>query len=258
MYAFAIDHYAAYLLVLMRVVAFVATSPVFSSRVWPAWAKLGLSAFVALTITPGLSGVIPDPFSEPGMYILLALKETVMGLLLGFITTLVFSATSFAGQAFDVQIGFSSATLFDPAAGQSSGLTNSFLSLLFTLYFLGLNGLDGLLLAVMHSYDYVGLGKLAPAMSGWEFLTHSLTMTMVLGIQVGAPLIVALLLSDVTFALLSRAVPQMNVFVVGQPAKIFVGLTIFATVMPGIVYLFGLVFQSLFSQTNALMHWLGG
>jgi flagellar biosynthesis protein FliR len=259
MFTYAINHYAAYLLVLLRVVAFIGVSPVFSVRAWPVWAKLGLAAFLALWLSPTVANQsVPDPFAAPDRYILLALKESVIGALLGFLVTLVFSATSVAGQVFDIQIGFSSATLFDPAVAQATGLSNSFLSILFTLYFLGLNGLDGLLLGLMQSYEYVGLGAFSPPSSGWETLTHLLTLTMALGIQVGAPLLVALLLSDVTFAFLSRAVPQMNVFVVGQPAKLFIGLTAFAAVMPGVVYLFGTVFRTLFSQMNDVLRWLGG
>jgi flagellar biosynthesis protein FliR len=259
MFVYAVNHYAVYLLVLLRVVAFIAVSPVFSVRVWPVWAKLGLAAFVALCLSPTVATQsVPDPLAAPDRYVALALKETVIGALLGFLATLVFSAMSVAGQVFDLQIGFSSATLFDPAAAQATGLSNSFLSILFTLYFLGLNGLDGLLLALIHSYDYVRLGAFTPPLSGWETLAHLLTLTMSLGIQVGAPLLVALLLSDVTFAFLSRAVPQMNVFVVGQPAKLFVGLTAFAAVMPGVVYLFGIVFRTLFTQMDAVLRWLGG
>jgi flagellar biosynthesis protein FliR len=196
--------------------------------------------------------------AEPGLYLVLALKETVVGMLMGFMATLIFSAASMAGQAFDLQIGFSSATLFDPAAGQATGLSNTFLSLLFTLYFLGVDGLDGLLLGLMKSYDYIGLGAFVAPASAWGFFTHVVTFTMVLSIQLGAPLIVALLLTDVTFAFLSRAVPQMNVYFVGQPAKLFVGLTVFAAVMPGVVYLFGVIFQNVFAEMDALLRWLGG
>jgi flagellar biosynthetic protein FliR len=258
MYIYAVNHYAAYLLVLLRVVAFIGVSPVFSVRAWPVWAKLGLASFVALWLTPTVAKSVPDPFAAPDQYVALALKESIVGMLLGFLVTMVFSATSVAGQLFDLQIGFSSATLFDPAVAQATGLSNSFLSILFTLYFLGLNGLDGLLLGLMHSYDYVALGAFTPPESGWKTFTHLLTLTMALGIQICAPLLVALLLCDVTFAFLSRAVPQMNVFVVGQPAKLFVGLTVFAGVMPGVVYLFGLVFRTLFSQMDAVLRWLGG
>ena len=254
----ALSHYPLYLLVLLRVVAFIAVSPVFSIKAWPTWAKLGIAAFVAVYTMPEVHGTVPDPFSDPGNYIVAALRETVVGMLLGFIGTMVFTALSFTGHIVDLQIGFSSAVLFDPEGGHSTGLTSSFLSILFTLYFLGLNGLDGLLLAIMHSYHTIPVNAWTIPASIGAFLSHLLTTVMIMGIQVGAPLWVALLLTDVTFALLSRAVPQMNVFVVGQPAKLLVGLSVFAAVIPGIVYLFGSLFQMVFQQLDLVEHWLGG
>jgi flagellar biosynthetic protein FliR len=258
MFEFALNHYDVFLLIVLRTVGFIGMSPVLSVKLWPVWAKVGLAVFVAMMIAPGIHSAVPDPFSDSGNYIVMALQETMVGMILGFAATMIMSAISVAGQLFDVQIGFSSATLFDPQSGQSSGLTGSFLSMLFTLFFLGLNGLDGMLLAVMNSYKYIPVGHFILPNGAWAVLTHLLGLVMVLGIQLAAPLLVALLLTDITFALLSRAVPQMNVFVVGLPAKLYVGLSLFAIIMPGIVYAFGTIFHDLFTQVNTLLQWLGG
>lgn len=209
-------------------------------------------------VVPSVSGTTPSPFSDPGDYIIIALQETATGMLLGFVSTMLFSAVTIAGQIFDVQIGFASATLFDPSQGQAESLTASLQSLLFTLYFLGVNGLDGLMLAVMNSYQFVPIGHLNLHQGFWQVLTGIFGTTMDLAVQFAAPLIAALLLTDITFAFLSRAVPQMNVFVVELPAKLFVGLSMFAVVMPAMTYLFGQLFDTLFTQMNGLLQWLGG
>lgn len=258
MLEFAVNHYATFLLIILRTVAFIALSPVLSIRIWPASAKLGLGVFVALLVTPGIHASIPNPFTDPGNYIVAAVGETMIGMFLGFVATMMVAALDIAGQLFDMQIGFSSAQLFDPSVGQVSTLSGTFLSILFTLYFLGLNGLDGLLLGVMNSYQYIPLGHFWLPHDAWTVLTHLLGLVMVLGIQICAPLLAALLLTDVTFALLSRAVPQMNVFVVGLPAKLYVGLALFAIIIPGIVYVFGILFHNLFGEVDTLLHWLGG
>ncbi|MCL6515623.1 flagellar biosynthetic protein FliR [Alicyclobacillus sp.] len=259
MWAFAIDHYPLYLLVLLRVVAFIAVSPVMSVRFWPAWAKLGLAAFTALWMTPAISGApAVNPWTDPGRFIDLALRESVTGILLGFVATAVVAAVSIAGQVFDLQIGFTSGALFDPSSGQTSGVTGGLLSALFTLYFLGLNGLDGLMLACMNSYRFVGLGALHLPDLSWAMFARLLDVVMALAIQLCAPLLAALVLTDVTFALLSRAVPQMNVFVVGLPAKLFVGLGLFAVVMPAMVDGFGRLFAQLFLQVDGMLRGLGG
>ncbi|MCL6597352.1 MAG: flagellar biosynthetic protein FliR [Alicyclobacillus macrosporangiidus] len=259
MTSFALNHYPLYLLVLLRVVAFVATSPLMSIRLWPAWAKLGLAAFTALWIAPDLPSIhTPDPLADVGRYVDMALRETVTGMLLGLIATAVVAALTIAGQLFDLQIGFASGALLDPAGGQVSGVTGNLLSTLFSLYFLGLNGLDGLLLACMNSYRFVGLGALRLPDGAWAAWARLMDAVMALSVQVCAPLVAALLLTDVTFALLSRAVPQMNVFVVGLPAKLFVGLGLFVAVLPGVVDLFGSVFAHLFAELDESLRWLGG
>lgn len=258
MLLFSVNHYNVYLLVLLRMAAFVATSPLISVSSWPNIAKLGLAAYLALITVPSVSTVVPSPFTDPGSYILLALNETIAGMLIGFTATVLFSAVTIAGQVFDVQIGFGSAVLYNPQESQSTGITSNMNSLLFTLFFLGMNGLDGLMLAILNSYRFIPLGKLSFPSTMWEFLVHALDLAMTLAIQFAAPLIVALLLTDVTFALLSRTVPQMNVFVVELPAKLFVGLALYAAAMPGVVYVMGQVFSTLFREVNSLLQVLGG
>jgi len=251
-------HYDVYFLVLLRMVAFVGSAPIVSQRNWPMWAKLGLAAFIAMLVTPNVRGAAPSPFTDPGNYIVAGLLETVTGLLIGFVATMVFSVLQIAGQMVDVQIGFSSAQLFDPQSAQTSGLTGSFNSILFTLYFLGINGLDGLLLTVMNSYRFIGLAMFHIPHGLWAFLVGLFGMVMVTAVQLAAPLMAALLLTDITFAFLSRAVPQMNVYVVGLPAKLFVGLSVFVVAMPGVVYIFNRLFLLLFTQTNGLLQSMGG
>lgn len=258
MLAYALNHYALFLLILLRLVAFIAASPLMSMQAVPTWTKLGLGAFTAMLMAPSVTGQVPDPFTASGEYIIAALQETATGMLLGFGATMIFSAFTIAGQMIDIQIGFSVATEFDPQSGQQTALTSNFVSMLFSLYFLGVNGLDGLMLAVLNSYRFVPLASFHLPTNTWAFLTNMLGVVMTLAVEFAAPMIVALLLSDVTFALLSRAVPQMNVFVVGLPAKLFVGLTLFATIMPAVVYLFSVLFSQLFTSLNSLLTWLGG
>ncbi len=179
-------------------------------------------------------------------------------MLLGFIATMVMSAFNIAGQMIDIQIGFSVASEFDPQNGAQAGLTQNLVTMLFSLYFLGVNGLDGLMLAIMNSYRFIPLASFHLPTDTWSVLTNLLGIVMTLAIEFAAPMIVALLLSDITFALLSRAVPQMNVFVVGLPAKLFIGLTLFATTMPAAVYFFGVLFSQLFTSLNGILTWLGG
>ncbi len=232
--------------------------PIMSLRSFPVWAKLGLALFISMLVTPEIHTNIPSAFNEPGEYVLYGLLESFIGILLGFTATVVFSALTIAGQLIDLQIGFSSAQLFDPGTSEMSGLTGSFYNVLFTLYFLGLNGLDGMMLTIMDSYNYIPMGDFHLPSGAWRILIELLGMVMSIAVQLAAPLLVSLLLTDITFALLSRAVPQMNVYVVGLPAKLFVGLSIFVISMPGVIYLFNKIFTMIFEQMNFLLRFIGG
>ncbi|MCL6442016.1 MAG: flagellar biosynthetic protein FliR [Alicyclobacillus sp.] len=258
MWMYALNHYQLYLLVLLRMVAFVSVAPIMSFAAWPSLAKLGMGAFLALLVTPVVTGHVPSALADPADFTMVALKETIIGLVLGLLASMLFSAVTMVGQLFDVQIGLNAATLFDPQSGGSSTLIGSFQSMLFTLYFLGMNGLDGLVLMLMNSYNLVPLGQLHLPSSIWAVMTHAVGLALALAVQMAVPTLVALLLTDITFALLARTVPQMNVFVVGLPGKLFVGLAVTAVVMPGIVYMFGRLFEAVFNELNGVLNLIGG
>jgi flagellar biosynthesis protein FliR len=258
MLSYLITHYEVFFLVLLRVVAFVGASPIVSIQSWPVWAKLGLSVFVSMLIAPTVVTKIPDAMSQPGLYILTAILETATGLLLGFIATMIFSVITIAGQLVDIQIGFSSATLFSPGSSQPTGLSASFYSALFSLFFLGMNGLDGLLLSIMSSYHFVAMGHFRLPAGSWQLMTSLFGVIMSMGVEMVAPLLTALLLTDMTFAFVSRAVPQMNIYSVGMPGKLLVGLTMYIVGMPGVIYGFNRVFTLLFSQLQGVLQFLGG
>ncbi|WP_284285646.1 flagellar biosynthesis protein FlhB [Alicyclobacillus fastidiosus] len=196
-------------------------------------------------------------FDESGEFIVDGAMEAVIGLLLGFIATLVFSAISIAGQAVDIQIGFSMAQLVAPGSTAQMGIMGNLYNLLFTLYFLGMGGLDGMMLAILQSFRVIHIGVFHLPSDWPGTLLHLTGLVMSMGVELAAPLLAALFLSDVTFAFLSRAVPQMNVFVVGLPVKLFAGLAMFAIVMPGTIYLFNQLFSFVFNQLQVVLQAIG-
>lgn len=226
--------------------------------VWPSWAKIALAFGVSYVVVPMISAPVPDIFRSPGEFVVDATIEAVIGLLLGFIASLIFSAIAIAGQIADIQIGFGLSQVLSPGQTVPMGIFGNFYNMLFSLYFIGMGGLDGLMLSVLHSFQVIPVWTLHfPA--HWPSILLKLTgMVMGLGVELAAPLLVALFLSDITFAFLSRAVPQMNVFVVGLPVKVFVGLSVFAMMMPGVIYVFNRLFMFLFQQMQSMLQVIGG
>lgn len=255
---YVLEHFNLFLLVSLRTIAFIAASPLMSMNVWPRLAKISLAFGLAYIAAPSIDTSVPDILTNPGQFVVDGVMEAIIGLMLGFIATLVFSAISIAGQAVDIQIGFSMAQLVAPGSTTQMGIMGNVYNLLFTLYFLGMGGLDGLMLAVLQSFTIVHIGAFQLPSDWPGFLLKLMGLVMSMGVELAAPLLAALFLSDVTFAFLSRAVPQMNVFVVGLPVKLFAGLAMFAIVMPGTVYLFNQIFSFVFRELQVVLQAIGG
>jgi flagellar biosynthetic protein FliR len=252
-----LSHWSLWLLVLCRTAAFVGAAPVLSARTWPMPVKAAFAALLAFSVTPSVHADIRSPWADPGLFMLAALKETVTGFALGFLATLVFSAISIAGGLADLQAGFGMGGWFEPGF-TATGVTPGLLQTLFTLYFLGVGGLDGWMLTLLHSYDWVPLGGLGWPSAAADGLARVLGVVTGLGVEMCAPVVVAMLLTDLTLAFISRAAPQVNVFVAGLPMKLLVMWTVFALAMPGVTYVFGRVFQATFESMDAWLHALGG
>jgi len=156
----------------------------------------------------------------------------------------------------DMQIGFAMANVIDPNTGTSAPLLGNFKYMVITVLFLMLNGHHYLLSGLMNSYSWMPIDNelFGRIMSGdvTVFLTKAFSMTFLLAIQVAAPLMVALFLTDVGLGFLTKTAPQFNVFVVGIPIKIIVGLFLLIILIPSLAVLFENLFSILFSSLEQL------
>ncbi|MCL6593785.1 MAG: flagellar biosynthetic protein FliR, partial [Alicyclobacillus sp.] len=198
-WSYAAAHAGLFLLVLLRVAAALGASPLWSLRVWPVWTRVALASALALWITPALPAVqVPNPLLQPDVFMGLALRETAVGLLLGWTASAWYAAAGMAGQVFDLQMGLAVSAVYELLWAGPLGVSGSLLTVLFSLYFLALGGLDGWVLAVQRSYAFIGLGAwhLPSGAPGW--LAHLAGLAMLAAVQITAPLLAALLLTDVT------------------------------------------------------------
>ncbi|CAH1211139.1 flagellar biosynthetic protein FliR [Paenibacillus sp. JJ-223] len=247
------------LLMFCRIASFFVTAPVFSSRNVPSTLKIGLSAFVTLTVylAYGVNQTVPADLS----YILLVFREILIGLLLGFVGYLFITAVQTAGAFIDIQIGFGMANVYDPMTGASAPLTGNFKYAFAVLLFLTMNGHHYLLDAIVYSYRWIPLsnaffltvanGSIA------EFLIRALGEAFMLAFQMSAPIVVSLFLTDVGLGFLAKTAPQFNVFAVGMPLKILVGIAILLLVVPSFSYVFGQLFEVMFRSMEQLLGTIG-
>ncbi len=244
-----------FMLVFCRITSFFVIAPVFTSRGIPTSFKIGFSFLLTVIVylTFGIGETVPQDLS----YALLIVQEVLVGLLLGFTAYLIMAVVQTAGALIDIQIGFSMANVIDPFTGASMPLIGNFKYYLALLVFLGMNGHHYLLDAIMYSYDWVPItGNVSSKIldgSVTDILVRTFAHSFVLALQMAAPLVAALFLTDVGLGFLARTAPQFNVFVIGIILKILVGLVLLMLLMPGLVSLFDHLFAQMFEALRQLL-----
>ncbi|RUT47054.1 flagellar type III secretion system protein FliR [Paenibacillus anaericanus] len=250
---------SVFMLIFCRMTSFFVVAPIFASKTVPNTFKVGFSAMVAFLILliQGSDQAIPMDLT----YVLLIIREVLIGLLIGYVAALMFAVIQIAGSFIDIQIGFGIANVVDPMTGASAPVLGNLKYMFATLLFLSMNGHHYLLDAVIRSYNWIPLsndlfqriysGNLA------EFLIRTFSQSFLLAFQMAAPLVVALFLTDVALGFLARSAPQFNVFVIGMPLKIIVGLSVLLLLVTTFTYTFEHLFTVLFKSLQELLGTIG-
>jgi flagellar biosynthesis protein FliR len=221
----------AFVLVLCRVGALFAFAPVFSSKMIPAQVKLLAAGGISLAMTPlavhGQTVPLDSLAIAP-----LVVKEILVGVAFAVAIGALSAAVTAAGSLLDTIVGFSFGALVDPIDNAQAAVLGQFYALFATMVFLLTGGDRLMVLGLAKSYDLVPLGQLPATNHLAALATTGLANVLVIALEIAAPVVIALVLTDVAFALVSRAVPQMNVFQVELPAKVLVGFATVAASLP--------------------------
>lgn len=220
--------------VFLRVGGFIAALPMMGRSV-PVMVKVGLAGILTLFVFPGLGqGSSPSPSLLSWVVILLS--ETLVGLALGFLVAVFFSAVVVAGQLIDVPMGFGMANVIDPQSGAPMPVAAQFQNIITILVFCVLDGHHTLLRLLTDSFNVVPIGEASWSSAGLEAVLQAVADAFVMGIKLGLPVLAGLLLTDVALGIMSRAVPQINLFAVGFSIKIGVGLLLLMFAVPGFLW----------------------
>ncbi len=220
-------------LIFARGTALLTTSPIFRARNIPIAAKAGLALLLMLLILPN-APLVPVPESIFTLMVLVS-REIAIGLVMGQLVQLIFIAAQVAGQMIDMEMGFHMANVLDPMADAQLPLVGNFYYLLGTLVFLSLNGHLLVLAALNHSLRLVPPGQMAFSFSA-DMVINAFTRMFLLAFQIALPVVGASLFTSLIFGLMAKAVPQMNVFIVGMPAKVLLLATLLVIVLPGYLW----------------------
>ncbi len=222
---------AGVILVHARVTPLVVLAPLFSSAMIPPRVRTVIAVGISIGLTPiALHGQhVPG---APFALFALVLEGLLVGLAFSLVLSVLMVALESAGALIDVISGFSYGSLINPINGESAAVMTRFYSLVGTLIFLVINGDAWTLRGLDRTFQLVPLGaapRLGPLVGGAERVFSGVFAA---ALEVAAPVLVALLITDVAFGVVSRVVPQLNVFAVGFPTKVAVALLVVGASLP--------------------------
>ncbi|MDR3541370.1 MAG: flagellar biosynthetic protein FliR [Desulfosporosinus sp.] len=237
-----------FLLILSRWAGMIMLAPVFGARGVPGVVKLGLAASLSLIVYPLISATKPSIPDELLPYIAIVIKEVFVGLVIGFVIYTITAVLQGAGQLLDFQMGFTMGAAIDPVYGVQSPMMGNFQMILATMLLLATNSHHFLIAAMVKSYAYIPINP-SSLPSNITFYVQLVANVFALAAQMALPVFGALLVSDIGVGLLSRTVPQLNIFSVVFPVKIIFGFIILFLSLP----FFGEAVSHLF---NLNMSWV--
>lgn len=230
-----------FMLVFFRVAAVIFMVPIFSSRMVSVIFKGGLSLMIAYL----LFDIVPMNFTaqqDPFILFILCVKEIFVGATIGFVVRLIFNSASMSAEIISLQSGLSFARFMDPATQAQVSVIEQIKNLIAVLVFFVIDAHHMLIQGIAYSLNALPIGSASLNASLAGYLIKATASLFAAAFRIGAPIIVTLFLVELSFGIMSRMIPQANVFVDALPAKILItvlmlGLSL-GYIVPGIAALF--------------------
>ena len=215
----------------LRVLAVFTSAPIFSSRVFPLRARVGLALLIAIAAQPSLSGQPVISISGPDALGALA-QQVGIGLAIGFTVRLVFAAVELAGEVVGFQMGLNFASFFNPSLNTQSSAVATFFGQMSTFLFVVMNGHLMILMAVIKSFEAFPVDQnFLAAMSSLKLYNLGADL-FATGLWIALPMIGMLMFVNLGLGIVSRVAPQMNIYAIGFPITLTVGLLGIAVTLP--------------------------
>lgn len=244
-----------FLLIAVRVIAMIEVAPLLSTTSVPQVAKIGLAGFAAAAVFPSVKAAgYPIP-SDGAAYVLLLGGEAMIGVIMGFFLSILYSAFTTAGQFFSLQIGFGAMETFDPLAEIEIPVMGQFLNLIAMFIFVATEGFQKLfLVGVQGSFKAMRAVDLVARREDLiQLLVRSTGALFQQALILSIPVLGTLFIITVALGLLSKAAPQMNLMTEGFPISLMVTFFIMLAALPLMMEAFSRIIESGFSDLARLV-----
>jgi flagellar biosynthetic protein FliR len=230
---------------LVRISAMFILTPVIGARFVPIRIRMAIAVIITLIIVPTL-GPAPavEPWSADG--VLITAKQLLIGIGMGLLLQFIFGAVTLAGMSISTSMGLGMAMMTDPQNGANVPVIGQFLTTLASLLFLVFDGHLALIELISVSFSYMPIGTRGPGPEGFQLIIDASSIIFMAAISLALPAMMTLLSINILLGVMTRVSPQMNIFSVGLPLTLFVGLVILTVTLPVLAPTFERLMQESF------------
>jgi flagellar biosynthesis protein FliR len=250
-----LDHMPAAMLVIFRIGGMMIYAPVFGSPSIPVRIRVFLAFLIGLATYPLLSTHCIPQNLELNLWALAPLiaLEITVGVVIGYLASLPLLAMETGGLIMGQQMGLGFARFYNPAIDDEADILGQMLFFMAVGLFLTMGGHESMVLAVLHSFEYVNVGSVVSGESIVDVVAGLMLASLELALRVAAPLLALVFLETVAMGFLAKTVPQLNILSLGFPLRILLGLTVVGV---GLVVISDVAMGGVQEMFDALYEWL--
>lgn len=236
----------------LRISALFLAAPILGTRMVPVRVRVMMAVTLTLLVAPLLPDVpVVDVFSASGM--LIVLQQLLIGVTMGFVLQMVFSALVMAGEQMAFSMGLGFASMVDPQNGVSVPVISQFLTIVATLLYLAMNGHGILIEVLVESFYSLPIAPLGLERDGFWTVIDWAGEMFVNAVRIALPVVASLMLIYLALGVMTRAAPQLNIFSVGFPLTMLMGFVTLFLFMPLFLPAFGRILNGGLELTRALV-----
>jgi len=251
------NNYIVFLAVFARMTGMIIFNPIWGRRNVPVIVKMGLAISISLIVMAVLPAGTSIYISNPFVLLFICLKEIFIGFIVGFFIQMFLSALLMAGEFADLQLGVGMASIYDPQSNISMSMVGSLFNLLYIALFFISNAHLNFFKIMVYSFDILPLGTaLIDAQCG-QYIALLFANILVLAVKLSLPIVAIEIITEFGLGVLMRAVPQINMFVVGLQLKLLVGIILLVLVFPSLFGFFDSLTNTMFDSIQKGLRLMG-
>lgn len=226
-------------LIFLRISSYFVATKIFFPSGTPIMFKTGFSMILSYGIISGVDHTTVLVIDSNYMIAFYIISEVLTGLILGYITNLVFQAAKLAGSWIDIHAGFSMVTVLDPATQTSTTLMGNLFYFVSLVFFFMINGQELIVKSIYESISIVPLGHTIVYQETVMGAAETIVDFFVLGVKIALPIVLIIVMTDICLGLITRTVPTIPIMIFGMPIKNILGFITFLIIMPTMLKIIG-------------------